>query len=200
MKLPTILISTLILSTLAAGQLYADDQAQAAAPAKHEEHGAHEHGVAKLTLSAGETGLEIMLESPAVNLVGFEHMPNTDEDKQKLDDLVEKLEGGNELFSINPEAECELKDTEVLSGLRGDTTGNPEDAPKTAEPAEGEAHNDVDVTWAYACNKPAELTEVAVKLFSAFPEGFQRINAEWVTDKGASAAELDKDDTIKLTP
>ncbi|MDD5393497.1 MAG: DUF2796 domain-containing protein [Thiothrix sp.] len=206
MKLPTILISTLsLLFTFSAGQLYADDQTQAAAaPVEHEEHGAHEHGTAKLSLSVGETGLEIMLDSPAVNLVGFEHMPDTDEDKQKLDDLVEKLEGGDELFNVNPEAECELKDTEVLSGLLGDDIGNAEagteTAPTTAEPQNSDAHNDVDVTWAYACNKPAELKEVAVKLFSAFPEGFQRINAEWVTDKGASAVELGQDDTIKLTP
>jgi hypothetical protein len=199
MKRPAILINTLsLLIALSAGHLHADDQAPASA--EHEEHGAHEHGTATLSLAVGEAGLEIMFDSPAINLVGFEHMPNGDADQQKLDDLVEKLEAGDALFTINPEAECELKDTEVLSGLIGDATGNPEDAPKAAEPTEGEAHNDVDVTWAYACNKPAELKEVTVKLFSAFPEGFQHINAEWVTDKGASSVELTQDDAIKLAP
>ena len=69
-----------------------------------------------------------------------------------------------------------------------------------AENAAGEAHNDMDVTWSFACTQPAELKEMAVKLFAAFPDGFQHIKAEWVTDKGASAVELDKDDTLKLTP
>ena len=66
------------------------------------------------------------------------------------------------------------------------------------EHKEGEAHSDMDVTWAFACTKPAELKEVSTKLFAAFPEGFQKVKAEWVTDKGASAQELDKDATLKL--
>ncbi len=155
----------------------------------YEEHGAHEHGAATLSFVAGVDGLEIMLESPAANTVGFEHAASTDEDKKKLADAKAKLEAGADLFSINPEAECTLKSAEVISAL----LGNAEAAEKDAE-----IHNDMDVTWTFACAKPAELKEVTTKLFAAFPEGFQKITAEWVTDKGASAQELDKDATLKL--
>jgi hypothetical protein len=157
----------------------------------HEQHAAHEHGVARLGIAVGTEGLEISLDSPAANLAGFEHVPTADADKQKVKDMVEKLEAGDELFTLNAEAGCELKDTEVLSALHGDEM----QTPATAELGE---HSDMNVTWSYACAKPAELKEVAVRLFSAFPEGFQKISAEWVTDKGASAQELDKDDTLKL--
>ena len=175
MKYPSIILSLCL--ALSASTLYA------------EEHGAHEHGAATLALAVGAEGLEIMLESPAANIVGFEHAATTDADKQTLADTVKKLEAGAELFSINTEAGCTLKSAEVVSGLLGN-----------AENAAGEAHNDMDVTWSFACTQPAELKEMAVKLFAAFPDGFQHIKAEWVTDKGASAVELDKDDTLKLTP
>lgn len=182
MKYPSILLSLCL--ALSTSNLYADDHKH-----EHEEHGAHEHGAATLAVAVGTEGLEIMLESPAANIVGFEHAATTDEDKQKLADAVKKLEAGAELFSVNTEAGCTLKSAEVISALLGNT----------AETA-GEAHNDMDVTWSFACTQPAELKEVAVKLFAAFPDGFQHIKAEWVTEKGASALELDKDDTIKLTP
>ncbi|OQX03122.1 MAG: hypothetical protein BWK73_40550 [Thiothrix lacustris] len=182
MNYPNILLSLCL--ALSASNLYADDHKH-----EHEEHGAHEHGAATLAIAVGEEGLEIMLESPAANIVGFEHAATTDADKQKLADAVKKLEAGAELFSMNTEAGCTLKSAEVISGLLGNATD-----------AAGEAHNDMDVTWSFACTQPAELKEVAVKLFAAFPDGFQHIKAEWVTDKGASAVELDKDDTLKLTP
>lgn len=200
MKYPSIPLSSLALClTLASSTLYAHDNKHDHAHDKHEEHGAHEHGAATLSLAVGTEGLEIMLESPAANIVGFEHAATTDADKQKLADAVKKLEAGAELFSMNTEAGCTLKNTEVVSALLGNT----ETAAKGKDDHNhkaGETHSDMDVTWSFACTQPAALKEVAVKLFAAFPDGFQRIKAEWVTEKGASALELSKDDTIKLTP
>ncbi|HRJ52537.1 MAG TPA: DUF2796 domain-containing protein [Candidatus Thiothrix moscowensis] len=211
MKFPHILISTLSLFVaLSLGGVYADDHKHEAThddKAKtetheheaegHEEHGAHEHGAATLSLAAGVDGLEIALESPAANIVGFEHAANSDEDKKKLAEAKAKLEAGADLFSINPEAECTFKSAEVVSALLGNAEKAAEEH-SDHEHKEGETHSDMDVTWTFACAKPAELKEVTTKLFAAFPEGFQKVKAEWVTDKGASAQEMDKDATLKL--
>ena len=181
MKFPSTLISTLsLLLALSSSPLHADE---------HEEHGAHEHGTATLSLAVGEAGVDIMLESPAANIVGFEHAATTDEDKQTLADAQKKLEAGADLFAFNAEAGCTLKSAEVVSALLGNTkTGTPDD------------HNDMDVRWAFTCTTLAELTDVTTQLFATFPEGFQHLKVEWVTDNSASALELEKDDTIKLTP
>lgn len=146
----------------------------------HEQHGTHEHGVATLALAVGDAGLEITLESPAANVLGFEHTPSTDAEKQKLADVKTKLQAAADLFALNSEAGCELKDVSI-------------DTPQGSE-----GHSDMDVAWAYACSKPADLKTVEVKLFSAFPEGFHKIKAEWVTTKGASAQELTQDATLNL--
>lgn len=213
MKLAYTLISTLsLLAALSIGNVYADDHKHEGHKHEaegHEEHGAHEHGVATLSIAAGESGLEIMLESPAANIVGFEHAASSDEDKQKLADTKAKLEAGADLFSFNPEAECTLKSAEVVSALLGNAEAEKEDHDHEHkdgdkeehaehEHEEGETHSDMDVTWSFACAKPAELKEVTTKLFAAFPEGFRKLKAEWVTDKGASAQELDKDATLTL--
>jgi len=42
-----------------------------------EQHNAHTHGVANLTLVSDSGTLEIAFDSPAVNLLGFEHRPRT---------------------------------------------------------------------------------------------------------------------------
>ncbi|WML92405.1 DUF2796 domain-containing protein [Thiothrix lacustris] len=184
MKFPSTLISTLsLLLALSSSPLHADEHAI------HEEHGVHEHGAATLSLAVGEAGVDIMLESPAANIVGFEHAATTDEDKQTLADAQKKLEAGADLFAFNTEAGCTLNSTEVVSALLGNTNTEKHDD-----------HSDMDVAWAFTCTAPAALTEVTTKLFAAFPDGFEHLKVEWVTDKSASAVALEKDDTIKLTP
>lgn len=193
-----------LLTFLAVPPLYADDDHKADSSASdemheegHEQHGAHEHGVATLSIAAGDEGVEIMLESPAINLVGFEHAASTEEEKQKLADAKAKLEAGAGLFTMNSEAECSLKEAKVTSALLGNAEESEEEHADHEHEA-GETHSDMDVSWSFACSKPSELHEVSVKLFSAFPEGLHKLRAEWITDKGASAQELDKDDTLKL--
>lgn len=206
MQFPKLLISSFsLLIPLGLSGAYANDHQS------HEEHAAHEHGAASLTLAIGTEGLEIMLESPAANLVGFEHAANTDEDKKKLAEAKTKLATGAELFRINPEATCTFKSVNIVSALLGnanaETTKEEAEAhdenKSKKEPAEhqhpeDETHHDMDVTWTFTCVKPAELKTISTKLFASFPEGFQKIKAEWVTDRGASAQELTTDATLIL--
>lgn len=204
MQFPQLLISRFsLLVALALSSAYANDQQS------HEEHAAHEHGAASLTLAIGAEGLEIMLESPAANLVGFEHAANTDEDKKKLAEAQTKLASGAELFTTNPEAACTFKTVNIVSALLGNAETAKEEAelhhedkdkqePTEHEHSEDEAHHDMDVTWTFTCAKPAELKTIRTKLFANFPEGFQTIKAEWVTDQGASAQELTTDATLTL--
>lgn len=192
MQFSKLLISSLSLFIAYPIITYANEQHS------HEEHGVHEHGTASLSLAMGTEGLEIMLESPAANLVGFEHAASTDEDKKKLMDTKAKLEAGADLFSINSEAACTFKSAKIVSALLDNTETAKAEAEKEHKHAETEAHNDMDVTWTFTCIKPAELKTIRTKLFASFPEGFQKIKAEWVTDQGASAQELTTDATLTL--
>jgi hypothetical protein len=249
MKYPQLSTSLLaLLLTLSVSGLHASEKAHEHDhdhEQKHEEghdhervqHGAHEHGAAKLSLAVGDDGVDIMLASPAANLVGFEYIASSDEDKQKLRDVKAKLEAGADLFSINDSAQCELKETTLASAQldalhdhadeekhadhdehehedhdeyghkeKHDDHDEYEHKEKHAEHddedghkhKEGETHSDIDVTWSFACAKPENIEEVNIKLFSAFPGGFEHVQAEWITATGASAKELAEDTTLKL--
>ena len=194
MKITTALAITLIATGLLFNTAYTTAYAEEHEHEhEHEQHGAHEHGVATLSLAIGKDGAEIQLESPAANLVGFEHTARTDEEKHKLLAATQTLQAGDKLFTLNSEAGCQLDNAEISTNIDGKTT-------KTDAHQSEESHSDMDVTWTYTCTNAAALKTVGVKLFSAFPQGFERIKAEWVTDKGASAAELTTDGDLNLQP
>jgi hypothetical protein len=196
MKLPTILISSLsLMLALSANNLYADTSGEAAAkPAipEHEEHGPHEHGTGRLSIAQRDKEIEVSLDSPGMNLFGFEYLPKSAADKQVVADGEAKLWVGTNLFAFDADAGCKQTAAKL---------SNAAEKPDAAEAAadKGEVHSDVEASWTFTCEQPEALQTVSTKLFSTF-SGFHKLNAEWVTDKGASAVELDKDDTIKLAP
>jgi hypothetical protein len=194
MNFPAILVSSIsLMLALSAGNLYAADPQPAVAVPAHEEHGPHEHGTGKLSLAQSDKAVEISLDSPGMNLFGFEYLPKSDADKKIVADSEAKLWVGANLFTFDAEAGC--KQTAA-------TLSNAAEKPDPAEAAEaaakGDAHSDVEVSWTFTCDKPDAVQTVTTKLFSTF-SGFHKLSAEWVTDKGASAVELEKDDMIKLT-
>lgn len=184
MKYPSIILSLCL--ALSASNLYADDQ-KPAVPA-HEEHGAHEHGTGKLSIAQNGKDVEISLDTPGMNLFGFEYLPKSDADKKVVADAEAKLWVGANLFTFDAEAGCKQTAADL---------SNAAEKPAPAAADKGDAHSDVEVAWTFTCDKPDALQTVTTKLFSTF-SGFHQLNAEWVTDKGASAQALDKDDTIKL--
>lgn len=48
--------------------------------------GAHQHGHADLQMAIDNERVDLLLLSPAYNLIGFEHKPRTDEQQQRVND------------------------------------------------------------------------------------------------------------------
>ena len=172
---------------------------------KMEQHGSHEHGVARLTVATTDHGLEIALESPAANLFGFEHKASTKAEKDVVHEAIEKLEVGSSLFAMNEAAGCSF-DTANVEAAMADSHDDHEDKKHDDHKDEKhddhkdekESHSDVDVTWNFKCEKPAAINSISTKLFSAFPNGFEELAVEWITANNAGKTELKKDDTITL--
>jgi len=64
-------------------------------------HEAHVHGLAKLTLIAEADVINMQLESPAMNIVGFEHEPKTKEQQKTLEQALKKLNKPEVLIAFN---------------------------------------------------------------------------------------------------
>ena len=65
--------------------------------------------------------LVIGLRIPAVNVVGFEHQPSTDEQRQAVEDALGVFRQGEKLFSPSTAARCFVDKVEVaLAGVEHD--------------------------------------------------------------------------------
>lgn len=74
--------------------------------------GAHEHGVAELSVAWSEGDVIIDLISPTYNIFGFEHEPSTDEELALVAERTDALSEPG-VLTINAEAGCDLADDVV---------------------------------------------------------------------------------------
>ncbi|HRH81419.1 MAG TPA: DUF2796 domain-containing protein [Thiobacillaceae bacterium] len=165
------------------GRLILPLLALAAAPAlagelghEHHAHGAHQHGVAQLEVAVDGPTLTIRLESPLDNLLGFEHAPRTEKQKQAAQGLLAALRRGDGLFTPTATAGCKLNEAKV-------------EAPVLEGRADAGDHADLDADWRYTCAQPARLTGMKVGLFAKYP-GLKRLDAAVVSGKGQAAFRL----------
>ncbi|MBD9415770.1 DUF2796 domain-containing protein [Pseudomonas sp. PDM16] len=153
----------------------------------HEEHGslgAHEHGVASLNVALDGQTLEIQLESPAMNLLGFEHAAKNDADKAKVASTRKHLEQPQALFALPIEAKCALQESELESPLFGDA--------EHAEHEHGDehGHSDIDASYHFTCaNAEALKTLELGSFFGTFP-GTEKLEVQLIGPSGQQGAEL----------
>ncbi|MDR0207639.1 MAG: DUF2796 domain-containing protein [Pseudomonas putida] len=154
----------------------------------HGSLGAHEHGVATLNAVLEGNTLELELDSPAMNLVGFEHAATSDADKAKVAAARQQLEQPLKLFGLTQAAGC-TDDAQALdSPLFGDAPHAHDDGD---DDEHGHDHADVNAHYQFNCAAPGKLAEIDLApLFKAFP-ATQKINVQLIGpngQKGVSAS------------
>ena len=170
------------------------------------QHASHEHGVGNLDVALEGAALHIGLDSPAVNIVGFEHAPKTAEEREILQRAVARLEDGAVLFTMPKAAGCRLVDAEVQTPLidHEESTAHAdehEDSHHDHHHAHDEGHEnekvhaDVTATWRFTCAHPEALNGVNVKLFETFPLT-QRLQVQFITVNRQGGAELNTSNSV----
>jgi len=162
---------------------------------------AHQHGVADLNIAMSNNDLLIEWHTPADNILGFEFMPKTDQQKQTLSDSLSLLKQPSSLFEIPKQAQCDLKQTQI---------DNPFESKKMAENDhkehehkehehkehghdEDETHAEFDVQYSYHCQQPDYLTGLKINgVFKHFPR-VETLNVAWLNDSQQSAATVTKE-------
>ncbi len=139
---------------------------------------AHVHGQAHLEVAVDGGTLTLRLESPADSLVGFEHSPRTDKERQAVAAMKQRLDAPDKLFQPTPAAQCQVTGVKLESTL---FEAGQEDA----------VHGDLDAEFVFHCAQPARLQNIEVKLFAPFP-GIKQLSAELAGPKGQK--------TMQLTP
>lgn len=174
------LILALPFTLLPLSLAHADDHAH--------EHGSldkHEHGMSTLNLALEGNQLEIELESPAMNIVGFEHAASSDADQATVSAARAALEKPLTLFSLPAAAGCVVEATDVESPLFGH-----DDHDEMHADAKGESHSDIDAEYALTCSKPEALTTLSLApFFQQFP-GTSKVQVQLIAPNGQKGAEL----------
>lgn len=161
----------------------------------HDEHdhahgtlGAHEHGVAKLNVVLDGNALELELDSPAMNVVGFEHVAASEADKAKVAAARQQLEQPLKLFGMAQAAGCVVDSQELESPLFGDAA-HPDDDDDGDEHEHGHQHADVHAHYQFTCATPAKLTQLDLgPLFKTFPQT-QKVNVQLIGPNGQKGVE-----------
>ncbi len=154
----------------------------------HEDHdhehgslGAHEHGVGRLNAVLDGQTLELELESPAMNLVGFEHLATTAADKAKVAAARKQLENPLALFNLPKAAGCAVSTQELNSPLFGDKPeadhDDDDDADDHATDGKGAAahehhhdHSEIHAHYQFTCATPTALSNLDLsQVFKTFP-------------------------------
>ncbi|CAD5108908.1 DUF2796 domain-containing protein [Zestomonas carbonaria] len=162
--------------------------AQAAHDHDHDHHDAHgsldkhEHGVAALNVALDGQTLELGLESPAMNIVGFEHAANSDAARAKVAAARAQLEQPLALFALPPEAGCTVAGQELESPLFGND-GHDHDHDE-------HEHSDIDAEYRLTCAQPEQLKTLDLSaFFKQFP-GTLKLNVQLIGPNGQKGAEL----------
>ena len=82
-------------------------------------HDAHVHGQVEVNIAQDGQELLVEVTAPGADVVGFEHAPETAEQKKVFEQAIAQLNKPDELFSFN-NASCTLKFKSVTNTLEGD--------------------------------------------------------------------------------
>jgi len=152
--------------------------------------GAHEHGHARLQMAVEENRIDLMLNSPAYNLAGFEHGARTDAEKSRLADISRWLETTPLINTAA--ADCRVTAAAVeLGGEEENHDGDThhEDGHHDEEHHGEATHREYDVSQQLECNRIDADQEFTSALMERF-EGMAELTIEWVSPSGQGSARL----------
>jgi hypothetical protein len=161
----------------------------------HDEHGslsAHEHGVGRLNAALDGQTLELELESPAMNLVGFEHTATSDADKAKVAAVRAQLEKPLVLFNLPKAAGCVVATQELESPLFGDKPDADDDHDEAAKDGHEHHHDhsEIHAHYQFSCSAPGALKTLDLaNIFNTFP-ATQKIQVQLISPSGQQGIEV----------
>lgn len=152
---------------------------------EHQAQVAHVHGEAELSIALENSHLDIILLSPAINIVGFEKPSGSAEQKAAIQRAEQQMAEPDRLFTFSG-GDCVLESaasdiSELLPNRRHG---------RTKEMME--SHYDVEMYFRYRCAAPQTIKEIEVNLFDSF-SGVEKVFAQWVNNHGQGAQSLSKD-------
>lgn len=183
---------------------------------------AHEHGHGALNIAIEGAQIQVELEVPGFDIVGFEYEAETDADKAKITAALDTLGDPTTVLALPKGAGCEV--IEAKAELHGEDDHDDhddhahDDAAKDDDHddhahdddakhddhddhAEAEAvHSEFHVEYAMTCADIGQLTTITLPYFDTFTNA-EELEVQMVTKKGAQLFEASRDaNRLDLSP
>jgi hypothetical protein len=184
----------------------------------------HVHGEADLFLAIEGQKILIEWESPAANILGFEHHPNTSEQETILANAIEKLQNYQTLINFT-KADCQQVDMTIKAPFSVEHASDKHDEHKHEhhsehkdehkghdnhkdehkghdsahkERHEGEEHSEFHVSYTLQCTNINPIKRATIDAFKAF-SGVDKVTVNWLTaDKQGSVIKTANDTELHL--
>ena len=174
----------------------------------------HEHGAAIIKMVMEDEKLQIEFEVPSESLIGFEHFPKSQSNRENFNKAIKVLSDPSKLFSQPIKAECLLVGMNVSQSLfsneeehghdesekedeHGHDESEKEDEHGHDESEKSEIHSEFESNYYWNCQHLDEIDSIGTQLMSFF-FGIEEIRVNWISNNGQGSLELEsKDDRIK---
>ena len=162
----------------------------------------HVHGNAELNVVLMGQQLQVEFVSPAINLLGFERPPNTDEETATLNNTIEQLQRGGWLIEAISTA-CQLSTEEFEAPVYDEHDSGEHDHEHESsehdhehETSEhnAEAHSNFRVTYLYDCDS-APRKQLKMLAFDHY-SGIETLTVQWIADQKQGYARLNRDNPV----
>lgn len=139
----------------------------------------HEHGVSKLKIAIEGKGLNMELESPANDIVGFEHAPENKNQRDTIQKALSQLKNMKGIFLTPSNAECIIRNVSGEFEVEKDHAG-------------------FHIIWKIRCNNPENIKTLTTSFFKLFPKA-EEIEVEVISSSGQKAIEWENNEkSIRL--
>ncbi len=150
-------------------------------------HDVHVHGTARLDIAFVDGVLALDLNSPAMNIVGFEHAPGNEAQRGELKDALTALRDAGRMFGVTDAAGCRNVHSEATRAAGKEHEKR--DGHDDDDAGSDTGHSEIQVRYRYECRSPGELERIRVRLFELFP-ATEAIRVQILTDTAQRAMVL----------
>ena len=151
---------------------------------------AHVHGLSHLTIALEKQTLLVEINSPLMDMVGFEGEPRTKVQKDSIERAKATLRKIDNVL-IFKGGSCLEKNIDVK-------LGHDHSNEHSHSEHDHDTHSEISAVYQFKCSEPEELQEITVLLPNQFSR-MEKIKAQWATSNAQGQITLDKKkNTINL--
>lgn len=174
----------------------------------HRAHGVHVHGAWEMFAALDDARLTVTMKGPLVDVLGFERLPETDEERASVVELKERVMSYQTMLALDDRVRCEASEPAAVVLPEGFLTEVAANSEEHADDDHDHAHhdehdddhhdehdihkNDLEVTYVFNCASPTRLRSITMSGFDAFP-AIESVEAVFLGDAKQVAGRLTRD-------